>query len=68
MVFLLSYQNVFDYLVEHNIFNSSTKKISNIEKIAAKNFNLLVSFDDSTRILVKQEMRDGKGKVEGDFF
>ena len=53
MVFLLSSQNVLDYLIEHNLLNPSIKKIGKIEQIKAKNFNLLGRFEDNTRILVK---------------
>lgn len=67
MVFLLSSQNVFDYLIKHNLLNPDTKQISKIEKIQAKNFNLLVTFEDNTRLLVKQEIRDRDGKAQGDF-
>lgn len=67
MVFLLSSQNVLDYLIKYNLLDPSTKQISKIEQIKAKNFNLLVTFEDNTRLLVKQEMRDREGKAQGDF-
>ncbi len=67
MMFLLSSQNVFHYLIKHNLLNPSTKQISKIEQITAKNFNLLVRFEDNTSLLVKQEIRDRDGKAEGDF-
>lgn len=58
---------MFDYLIKHNLLNPPTKQISKIEQIKAKNFNLLITFEDNTRLLVKQEMRDREGKAEGDF-
>lgn len=67
MVFLLSSENVFDYLIKHNLLNPSTEKISKIEQLPAKNFNLLVTFEDNSPLLVKQEISDGKGKADGDF-
>lgn len=58
---------MFDYLVEHNLFNSSEETISNIEPIQAKNFNLLVTFTDDSKLLVKQERRYQDGKAAGEF-
>jgi hypothetical protein len=55
MTFLLNSDNVFDYLVRHEICKQ--EDLSNV-KITAKeykNFNLLVSLGNSRSVLVKQE-------------
>ena len=66
MTFLLSAQNVFDYLIEHGLCNPEDKNLDRIEPKIAKNFNLLVSLLDEQKLLVKQEpYRDGK--TPGDF-
>jgi Choline/ethanolamine kinase len=69
MTFLLSYQNVLDYLIEKGFSTQKDKEIAKIEPKIAKNFNLLVSFDeDSDRmLLVKQEPHDRDGKSDGEF-
>ena len=64
---LLNSHNVFDYLSEANLCNSSEKNISEVEPLAAKNFNLLVTFPDSRKLLVKQERHDLEGKTAGEF-
>ncbi len=64
---LLNSHNVFDYLSERNLCNSSEKNISEVEPLAAKNFNLLVTFPDSRKLLVKQERHDLEGKTAGEF-
>lgn len=67
MVFLLSSENVHSYLVKCNLFDDSKGNITKIEQIQAKNFNLLITFGDNSKFLIKQEMRDGEGKANGDF-
>jgi len=69
MVFLLSSENVSDYLIKSNLLDSSKDAISKIEGVTAKNFNLLITFKHNHhRLLVKQEIRNREGKVNGDFF
>lgn len=67
MTFILNSQNVFDYLVEHDLCNPSEETISKVEPIAAKNFNLLVTFADDNKLLVKQERHNQEGKAAGEF-
>lgn len=67
MTFILNSQNVFDYLVEHDLCNPSEETISNIEPVAAKNFNLLVTLADDSKLLVKQERHNQEGKAAGEF-
>ena len=54
-MFLLESDNVFEYLSQHNIEDSTEQDQSTIEPISAKNFNLLVTFSDRHKLLVKQE-------------
>ncbi|MEQ9234019.1 hypothetical protein [Coleofasciculus sp. E2-BRE-01] len=44
MPFLLNSENIFDYLVEHQLAPQPDKAMSQVEPIAAKNFNLLVIY------------------------
>lgn len=67
MTLRLNRDNVFDYLVEHEICKSSQQTLNNIEPIAAKNFNLLVTLADGTKLLVKQERHNHKGEAAGEF-
>lgn len=67
MKIILKSRNVFDYLVDHDLCNPSEKTISKVEPIAAKNFNLLVTFADDSKLLVKQERHDREGKTAGEF-
>ncbi len=67
MMFILSSENVSDYLIKHNLLDSEKEAISKIEQVPAKNFNLLITFKNNIRFLVKQEIRDREGKTNGDF-
>lgn len=68
MTFLLSSNNVFDYLVEKDLCNPEQKSMSQIELKPAKNFNLLLSLPDRRQLLIKQERPDRHGKTAGEFF
>jgi Phosphotransferase enzyme family len=68
MTFLLSSQNVFNYLLERGLCSQEAETQSQVELKAAKNFNLLLSWPDVRRILVKQERRNQEGKTAGEFF
>ncbi|WP_414620015.1 phosphotransferase family protein [Calothrix sp. CCY 0018] len=63
----LNRDNVFDYLVEHELCKSPQQTLNNIEPIAAKNFNLLVTLADGSKLLVKQERHNHKGETAGEF-
>jgi thiamine kinase-like enzyme len=69
MVFLLSSKNVFDYLKEKNICSEIQQEVDeqNVESKSAKNFNLLVTLPDRTKLFVKQERFDREGKTAGEF-
>ncbi|MDY6899876.1 MAG: phosphotransferase [Cyanobacteriota bacterium] len=67
MVFLLSSENIYGYLAKCNLLDDSKENITKIEQIKAKNFNLLITFSDNNKFLVKQEIRDSGGKANGDF-
>jgi thiamine kinase-like enzyme len=67
MSFLLSYQNVFDYLTEQGICSQKEQELSKIEQKIAKNFNLLLSLPEGRKLLVKQERHNPAGKTAGEF-
>ncbi|MDJ0735413.1 MAG: phosphotransferase [Nostocaceae cyanobacterium] len=67
MTFLLNSHNVFDYLTAHGLSNPSEQTISKIEPLEAKNFNLLLTFADGHKLLVKQERHNQEGKAAGEF-
>jgi Phosphotransferase enzyme family len=65
MTFLLSSQNVFDYMREQEICTDADRP--QIEPKPAKNFNLLLSFSDRHKLLIKQERINPTGKTAGEF-
>jgi Phosphotransferase enzyme family len=67
MTFLLSSKNVFDYLREKEIYTDVDLDQPNIEPKSAKNFNLLLSFPDRHKLLIKQERINSTGKTAGEF-
>lgn len=67
MPFLLSYQNVFDYLIPLGLCNEAERSLSNIELKPAKNFNLLLTLSEGKQLLVKQERHNREGKAAGEF-
>ena len=68
MVFLLSSQNVFEYLIEQGICDSKEQFPSQISPEECKNFNLRVSFANDLHLLVKQERHDSQGNTHGEFW
>ncbi|TVP63781.1 MAG: aminoglycoside phosphotransferase family protein [Nodularia sp. (in: Bacteria)] len=66
MIFALSSQNVFDYLVTHQICQLEEQP-SSIEIKFAKNFNLLLQLKNGCQLLVKQERHTLDGKTAGEF-
>jgi thiamine kinase-like enzyme len=66
-MFILSSDNIFEYLSQHNIEDSTEINQSTVESLAAKNFNLLVTFPDNYKLLVKQERYNLEGKTAGEF-
>ncbi|MEW6495826.1 MAG: phosphotransferase [Cyanobacteriota bacterium] len=67
MKIILNSQNCLDYLEDNDLCESSEQRLIKIEPIAAKNFNLLVTFSDSRKLLVKQERHNQEGKAVGEF-
>jgi hypothetical protein len=67
MTISLSSQNVFQYLLERNLCSKEDEAEVKIEPKTAKNFNLLLSWSDDRKLLVKQEPYFEKGKTAGEF-
>ncbi len=67
MTFVLSSQNVFQYLSQQDICPLEAEAKSKIERKYAKNFNLLLSLPEGRQLLVKQEPRDRDGETAGEF-
>ncbi len=67
MTFLLSSQNVVDYLREQEICTDADRNNPQIEPKPAKNFNLLLSFSDRHKLLIKQERINATGNTAGEF-
>lgn len=67
MFFLLSSQNVFDYLHESNLCDLSDRDSEKVQIKVAKNFNLLVILESGHKLLVKQERPTKEGKTAGEF-
>lgn len=67
MTFLLSSQNVFEYLRKQGLCNQEEQNLGKIEPKIAKNFNLLLSFPDERNLLIKQEPYNRDGKTAGEF-
>jgi Phosphotransferase enzyme family len=66
MAFLLSSQNLGEYLVKQNLYTPNNQDIQ-IESKASKNFNLLISLPNNQRLLIKQESQNSAGKNSGQF-
>lgn len=67
MSFFLNINNVFNYLVDREICEYEEQDLSQPELKPAKNFNLLLSFPDGRKLLVKQERYNREGKTSGEF-
>ncbi|WP_016950447.1 phosphotransferase [Anabaena sp. PCC 7108] len=67
MPFILSSQNVFNYLISQGLCTQQEQSLSEIELKPAKNFNLLVSLPNGRQLLVKQERLNQEGKTRGEF-
>jgi Phosphotransferase enzyme family len=58
MTFLLSSDNVLDYLVKHHLLQIQDRALAQIEAKEYKNFNLVVTLATGGSLLVKQERFD----------
>jgi hypothetical protein len=67
MTFILNSHNVFDYLVAQGLSSHGDPVPTKIEPLTAKNFNLLLTFADDHKLLVKQERHNQEGKAAGEF-
>jgi thiamine kinase-like enzyme len=67
MTFLLSSQNVFEYLAERELCTQVDRDLNQVELKAAKNFNLLLTPLEGRKLLVKQERHNHEGKAAGEF-
>jgi hypothetical protein len=65
--FILSSQNVFDYLISLNLCTQEECLLSQVDLKPAKNFNLLLSLPENRKLLIKQERYDIEGKTVGEF-
>ena len=68
MTFILNSQNVVKYLAEQGLLKQDEKSVIKVESVAAKNFNLLLTFADGNKLLVKQERHNHEGKASGEIF
>lgn len=68
MNLLISSDNVLSYLVRQDLISPSPKNDdATIEIRQGKNFNLLVTLADGSKLLVKQERYNQQGKTAGEF-
>ena len=67
MTFLLSYPNVFEYLIEQGICTQEEQIQAKVELKYAKNFNLLLRLPQGRQLLVKQDYRYREGKSADGF-
>jgi Phosphotransferase enzyme family len=67
MSFLLSSNNVFEYLVNQQVCMQEDCDLEQVESKTSRNFNLLVTLRDGRKLLVKQEPCSEKGEP-GDAF
>lgn len=58
MTFLLGVDNVFEYLIEHNLCDRTEILPLPIESKSSRNLNLVVSLKDNRYLIVKQEPHD----------
>jgi Phosphotransferase enzyme family len=67
MMFALSSENVFEYLVQQGLCSSEDSGPEHIESKSSKNFNLLVTLENGQKLLVKQESCPEEGKISDEF-
>jgi Phosphotransferase enzyme family len=68
MEIILDTDNVFKYLADLNYCQIADRENIEVTLIPAKNFNLLLTFNDGKTLLVKQENRDYCGQTKGEFW
>jgi hypothetical protein len=60
--------NVFEYLATLNYCQISDQNRSKVTVIEAKNFNILIAFEDGRNLLIKQEIHNNSGQTAGEFW
>ncbi|WP_017652212.1 phosphotransferase family protein [Fortiea contorta] len=65
--FILNSQNIFEYLISLKLCTPDEQSLSKVELKPAKNFNLLVTFPQGRKLLVKQERHNLEAKTNGEF-
>jgi thiamine kinase-like enzyme len=68
MAFLLSTENVVNYLQEQKLCHPDEQLSKSIAAKEYKNFNLVVNFEGERNFLVKQERYDSQDKTNGDLY
>jgi Phosphotransferase enzyme family len=68
MTFLLSSDNVLDYLIEHHLLQMQDRALAQIEAKEYKNFNLVVTLATGGSLLVKQERFHGEKRQQCEFW
>ncbi|AFZ36754.1 aminoglycoside phosphotransferase [Stanieria cyanosphaera PCC 7437] len=66
MAFLLSTENVVNYLQDQQLCHPNEQLLKPIAAKEYKNFNLVVSFNNNRHFLIKQERFDSQEKTNGD--
>lgn len=66
MTFILNSDNAFDYLRTQGLLDKYQQPPTKIEPLAAKNFNLLLTFTEKHKLLIKQERLNKKGVAAGE--
>lgn len=67
MTFILSSQNVDEYLSTQGILIERQQEQLKVEPKPAKNFNLLLTLSENCKLLIKQERHNLEGKTAGEF-
>lgn len=68
MTFLLSSDNVLDYLIAHHLLQMQDRALAQIEAKEYKNFNLVVTLATGGSLLVKQERFYGEKRQQCEFW
>lgn len=68
MTFLLSTQNVTEYIAKQSLCTQAEQAQAKVEPRGGKNFNLLLTLPGDRKLLIKQERFDLDGKTVGEFW
>ena len=67
MIFSLSSQNALDYAIKYKLCPQEENILEPVVPIDAKNFNILLSLQNGSKLLIKQERQIGEKKTAGEF-